>query len=263
MRSGSQRLERRIQPMAIDDKYEAIESQYPNDPSKLPVKIATFIGKLAIPGAAPFIEAFTIMVDRLSPNLRQERVEQYLKALIYDQKLLETNLAELKILLPDLMEAIQISTWRDAESFNDVKRARYLSIIGNAIRSKQEIKDLTTFIQDVERLGEEDIDALKILHKVMTQASWDTGKPIHPNEFIQRTQELMTQATKEQEMSGHKVDREDFYSQCTRLAGFGLAIEIDSPHRPVPTGDFCFRPSRRGYVLLKLLGATDGKNIPF
>jgi hypothetical protein len=46
---------------------------------------------------------------------------------------------------------------------------------------------------------------------------------------------------------------EDFYSVCTALAGFGLAIEVQMPHRMVPTGRFVFRPSSRGLRLLDLL----------
>lgn len=248
--------------MAIDDKYDAITSQFPPEPNALPGKLALMLGKLGIPGSAPFIEVFGLLVDHLTPNLRLERAEQFIGALIEDQKLLETSVQELKVQIPDLLEAIQVAVSRDVEAFNDTKRSRYLSVIGNALRTEQEIRDLTTFIQDVERLGDEDIDALKILHKVMTHAKWDIKKPLHPNEFIQRTQELMTQATHEQEKGGERLDREDFYSHCARLQGFGLAIEIDSPHRQVPTGDFCFRPSRRGYVLLQLLGETGGKEIP-
>jgi hypothetical protein len=36
--------------------------------------------------------------------------------------------------------------------------------------------------------------------------------------------------------------------------GFGLAHEIDVGPCQVPVGEYCFRPSRRGLSLLKLIG---------
>ena len=50
-----------------------------------------------------------------------------------------------------------------------------------------------------------------------------------------------------------KIHRDDFYSYCKRLEGFGLAIEVPrNPSRMAP-GDYCFRPTRRGLKLLSLL----------
>ena len=54
--------------------------------------------------------------------------------------------------------------------------------------------------------------------------------------------------------SRQAFSREDGYEACMRLQGFGLAHEIDVAPRQVPVGDYSFRPSKRGLMLLKLVG---------
>ena len=153
-----------------------------------------------------------------------------------------------------------------------------MRILGNAVRSEEEIRDLASFIRDVEQLGEQDIVVLKVLNVVMNKAGdWHPksdmnalipgyqspiSKPIsiNPSVLIQRSQELSVQTA---QALGIKTDspfpaqafsREEAFSVCARLQGFGLAHEIDAGAREVPHGNFCFRPSKRGLMLLKLLG---------
>jgi hypothetical protein len=53
---------------------------------------------------------------------------------------------------------------------------------------------------------------------------------------------------------GLRLNPEVGYSVCARLQGFGLAHELQLSPREVPIGDYCFRPSHRGLMLLKLMG---------
>jgi hypothetical protein len=159
--------------------------------------------------------------------------------------------------LDAVKEAMQLAIRHDIEEFNDKKRDRYVKIIGNALRSETQIEDLASFIQDVERLGERDFMALKVLNKVINQPRIEgTGRDIHPNEFMQRRQELAVQmaAAFGDSYGGQNFSREQGYDACNRLQGFGLAHEIELSARQVPTGEYCFRPSRRGLMLLKLTG---------
>jgi hypothetical protein len=90
----------------------------------------------------------------------------------------------------------------------------------------------------------------------MNPARVDRTKDIHPNEFIQRRQELSVEMSKAVggAFEGQSVSREEGYDACNRLQGFGLAHEIELSPRQVPAGEYCFRPSRRGLMLQKLLG---------
>ena len=51
-----------------------------------------------------------------------------------------------------------------------------------------------------------------------------------------------------------------FQSVCDRLRGFGLAAEVLRNVSRMAPADYCYRPTRRGLKLLKLLGAFGGWN---
>jgi len=238
--------------MAIDDPYDAIEKAFPEKEAYLPEDLAIFAAKCVLPEFV--MDAFDTVFERLDRNAQLERAKATTKLLMADLKDLKAKTAT-KEELNDLKEAMQLALRHDVEQFNDKKRERYIRIIGNALRDEGKIDDLASYIQDVERLGERDFVALKVLNKIMNQPK-DPQRDIHPNDFIQRRQELVVQMA--QALGGNvekpSFSREEGYDACNRLQGFGLAHEIELSPRQVPVGDYCFRPSRRGLMLLKLIG---------
>ncbi len=263
--------------MAIDNPVDAVESQYRESPD-FPAGLVLAAGEIALPQGSPLFKLLGLLNDHFSDKGKRERAEAFWAALRDQQKLLEADFSKLKVRVEDLAEAVQLAVLRDVESFNDAKRDHYLMILGNAVRSQEQVKDLASFIQDVEQLGEQDIVVLKALNVVMNKAGdWHPksdknvlipgyqspiSKPIsiHPSVLIQRSQELSVQTA---QALGIKTDsgiparpfsREEAFSVCARLQGFGLAHEVDAGAREVPHGNFCFRPSKRGLMLLKLLG---------
>ena len=48
-------------------------------------------------------------------------------------------------------------------------------------------------------------------------------------------------------------DRDEFYSTCGRLIGFGLAVEEQWPMNHTQPLERCIRPTRRGLALLGYL----------
>lgn len=238
--------------MPIDDPFDAIEKAYPEKRSYLPEDLAMYAAKCLLP--AFLTDAFGKVFERLDQNLRAERAKATTRLLMAELKNLKENKAS-RAELDDLKEAVQLAIWHDLEEFNDNKRERYIKIIGNALRDEKQIYDLASFIQDVEQLGERDFVVLKVLNMVMNKRT-DPTRDIHPNEFIQRRQELAVQLAIALggEPQGPSFNREEGYDACNRLQGFGLAHEIDVEPRQVPVGNYCFRPSRRGLMLLKLIG---------
>jgi hypothetical protein len=225
-----------------------------------------------LPHSAPLLEFVKLIRDRFSVKGRRERAQAFLDLLRDQQKILEVlgnKFDNLKVNVEDLAEAVQLAVIRDAEAFNDNKRDRYLKILGNAVRSSDQIDDLASFIRDVEMLGERDIAVLKILNLVMNKdGDWEQqtvkGR-LHPSVFIQRRQELILEIAKTLGMNAKQVpsvyydapapfSHEEGYSICARLQGFGLAHEIELSAREVPLGEYCFRPSKRGLLLLRLIG---------
>jgi len=251
--------------MAIDNPIDAAEP-YLKESSDTRLGLVLLGGAVAFPHAAPLLKFVELVAGHFSAKERRDRAQIFLDLLRDQQKLLEilgNNYDKINVKVEDLAEAVQMAVFRDAEAFNDNKRDRYLKILGNAVRSEHEIQDLASFIRDVEILGERDLAVLKVLNQVMNKPE-DTGiathGKLHPNHFIQRRQELAVQMA---QTLGQRTDspndripfsHEEGYSICARLQGFGLAHEITLSAREVPTGDYCFRPSKRGLMLLKLIG---------
>lgn len=69
-----------------------------------------------------------------------------------------------------------------------------------------------------------------------------------PNPFTEKIQDFKDAIT----ASGLTV--EEFQSVCDRLRGFGLAAEVLRNISRMAPADYCYRPTRRGLKLLRLLG---------
>jgi hypothetical protein len=241
--------------MAIDDPFDAIKKACPEKGPSLPTDLTLLAAKFMLPGIVT--DALGTVFERLDRSVQEERAKATIELIMDELKGLKEKTAS-KEELSDLKEAIHLSIRHDVEEFNNRKRERYVKIIGNALRGEKQIDDLASYIQDVERLGERDFVALKILNKVMNtpRGGSTSTKDIHPNEFIQRRKELAMEMAKALggAFEGPSFSREEGYDACNRLQGFGLAHEIEVSPRQVPVGEYCFRPSIRGLMLLKLVG---------
>ncbi len=264
--------------MAINEPFDAINQQYPEDESStasLVLNVSTtalgFAGAAGIPHLA-FASAVLGAAQRLLPNNRLPRALAFVDELVRRVKQLEQAFerrADEQKATPvqqeDLKAAIQLAMINDANFFDDLKRGRYVSTICNAVVGDTKVTDLVSFIQDIERLNETDILGLKVLNKVMNKSSdWmqvsqspPANQPtLHPNTFIQRAHELAVQMAKSlgKETDGDRFSREEGLGICMRLQGFGLAQIIQTEARQVPITNYSARLTGRGLMLLKLLG---------
>lgn len=246
--------------LAIDNPIDAFKKAHPDENPYLPATLATLAAHLALPSF--IVSVVDSVFDRLGRASQEERARDTFTLLVSELNRLQGTTAT-KVELDDLKESMQLLIRHDAAEFNDKKRDRYIKIIGNAVQSESVIQDLASFIQDVEQLGERDFTALKVLNAVMNKAkdwgSHPTGT-LHPNTFINRRQELAVQMAEAFGIKtslgprGETFSHEEGYEACARLQGFGLAHELELSARQIPGGDYCFRPSKRGLMLLRLVG---------
>jgi hypothetical protein len=252
-------------PMAIDNPKEAFDKQYMQDDERSPLGLTVFAGKLAFPQAGGALEIFRKVAERFTRPSLEERLQGTWNMLVKETDYLDATKASHE----DVAEAIQIVLRRDAEQFNDEKRERYVKVIGNALRSETQIKDIASFIQTVEQLNERDVAVLKVLNKVMNkEGDWNSYpsssqgniKKLHPSTIISRSQELAEKVAMAlgQKTETNNYSREEGYAICNRLQGFGLAHEIDAQQRELPLTNYCFRLSAQAVRLLKLIG----ENVP-
>ncbi len=252
--------------MVIDNPLDAFDQQYMKDKPELPTKIAKVVGsmgaKLAFPGGGLALEILLKVAEALfDKDSTKERVTKMWEMVKSEFEHIETTKAD----HGDVQRAIQLGFAFDVRERNDQKRERYVRLIGNALRSEEQIQDVASFIQTIEQLNERDITVLKVLNTIMNKAGdWEsqmnsaTGNVMknHPNTFIQRAQELTVQIAMAlgQATENNQYTREIGYGVCCRLQGFGLAHEIDVQARELPLTNYSFRLSTEGLMLLKLLG---------
>lgn len=246
--------------MPIDDPKAAFKEQYLKEEQPSPFALAILGGKLAFPKAALPLEIFQKVANRFTRHSIEERLEAMWNLLVMETEHLETTKAS----PDDVEEAIQFAMRRDAEEFNDKKRERYVKLIGNTLRSEEQVQDVVSFVQTVEQLTERDILVLKVLNKVMNKdGDWKAQQhaarsimKVHPNVFIQRAQELTVQIALAlgQKTEATTYNREEGYGICNRLQGFGLAHAVESQTRELPLTNYVFRLSTQGLRLLELLG---------
>jgi hypothetical protein len=258
--------------MAIDNVYDAIDKQNPEEGDGVVSSISrAFDGAkaLGIPIPEP-ITAFFNVLDSMSREAKEQRGIAFIQQLVEDMQKVQNDVAKMRTSIDEIQSAMRLSIQYDVNEFNDAKRTRYISAITVSISSQTKIQDLSTFVQDIEQLGERDIIGLKILNRVMNRESdWkDAPSPaifnpsrLHPNTFIHRAAEFsaaMTEALTGKSASslGQAYSREDGLQICYRLQGFGLAQVIEVSQREVPISDYCARPTSRGLMLLKLIGES-------
>ncbi len=235
----------------------------------LPNKIAKYAAeagfKLAIPdgglAADILLKAMEALFDRPSGI---ERVKAFFELVIGEFRYVERTKASHE----DVQKAIQLAIWYDRHERDDAKRERYVKLIGNAVRSDEQIQDVAAFVQTIEQLNERDVIVLKVLNKIMNQdGDWKHQQDpvsgqiakLHPSTLIGRAQELTAQIAMAlgQATERNTYSREEGYAICNRLQGFGLAHELNQT-RELPLSNYVFRLSIQGVRLLKLLG----ENVP-
>lgn len=208
----------------------------------------------------------------MSPKARPERALAFIRQLVEDIQRVLDWVAVMRTEVKEVQAAIRRSIRYDADEFDDAKKARYISTITSAISSETKVDDLTSFIQDIERLGERDLIGLKVLNKVMNrEGDWkdNPGPPnlnpskLHPQSFVGRAQELSVNMAhaligSPSGTNGNIFSREEGLQICLRLQGFGLAEVIDTAPREVPVSNYSARLTARGLMLLKLIG----ENVP-
>jgi hypothetical protein len=171
------------------------------------------------------------------------------------------HLEKTKANIDDVVRAMQLATWYDNHERDDRKRNRDVKLIGNAVRSDEEVEYITTFIQTLEQLNERDLIVLRILNKVMNKvgdwkpATTSTGMAtVHPNNFIHRSEELVVQVALALEQSVETNQPRRRVQHLQSSTGIRVGAEIEMQQRELPLTNYCFRLSVQGVQLLKLLG---------
>lgn len=110
--------------------------------------------------------------------------------------------------------------------------------------------DAASLIRDVARLSQMDLIVLRHLEEAFASLFPVYPNMQDPNAFTEKFQDFKDAVRR----SG--LHPEEFQSECERLRGFGLAAEVLRNTSRMAPSDYCYRPTRRGLKLLRLLGQS-------
>jgi hypothetical protein len=235
----------------IDRPIDAVLDQYPEAPENS-------LGELSIElagMASPIIKAANIIRQRLfAAPARGERTSALLKAMNEEltrlnERIDQESVSE-RIDSPEFQDALVLAVEEAWRTSNEVRVQRLASVLANGVATELDVpsgEDLSSFVREVAYLDDGDIQMLQVMGEVYRPAIQNRPDLSDPNEFtlliagfLRRTDEL-------------KITRDDVYSRCSRLSGFGLAVELQRVDTRMSISDHCFRPTQRGLRLLKLL----------
>jgi hypothetical protein len=200
-----------------------------------------------------------IIYDHFSKHKRELRIKKTLtdtaKALEKiekDRALDRDTLSEIQAQIegPEFKDAFVTACEESVRAANEKKVDQFISVLAGSLTPSQwssKDEDVATLIRDLAQLGDRDIQVLQVLSfafkGLMSQPS-----SMSDNYLFTNNNECL-----EREIEKQTLIRDDFYSTCCRLIGFGLAIEEPWPMtRSQPHGR-CIRPTRRGLALLEYI----------
>src|SRR5262249_18385711 len=112
-------------------------------------------------------------------------------------------------------------------------------------------QEIGAYIRDLSQLTEADLKILRILYDSQNQLFQVSNFSINPNDFTQKMPEVLEAVDKA------KLSKDDFYARCSRLNGFGLALEVQRNDGRFAPWEHCFRMTGRGYELVKMLALQE------
>jgi hypothetical protein len=149
-------------------------------------------------------------------------------------------------------EAVSVACEEAARATNDKKIEQMAAVLVGYVGPAPSAwappdEDVASMIRDIAQLGDRDIQVLGILATVHAGAVSHMPNLQNPDAFSRETPRLKTAIAE----SG--IHPDDFLSTCERLRGFGLGAEVLRNTSHMGPEDFCYRPTRRGLLLLDYL----------
>ncbi len=251
----------------IDDPVDASFEGWPDEPSDLGQtfgELALSFGALIFPPA----KVLSILKDRFLPSSRVARVIYLLDGLRIKLDHLESSTrdqfrgvasqgTELREALKSVQSKVETPQFEEAvaEACEEATRALNLRkidqlsavLVGTLLPTDWGSHDVAKMIRDLAQLGELDLMCLELLAEVNGQYVNTDPVSNNVNVFIDRMSEQFAA------MLASKINPDDYLGCCARLIGFGLALEESRMKGDLRLAARCFRPTRRGMVLLEAL----------
>jgi hypothetical protein len=240
----------------IDDPWDATRQAWPDD-----TKIEAGETALALAGLLnPAMKLFSILRDRFLSSSRAGRLKYLLDGITLKFKDIESRFAaseaaiseiKEKIASPEFGEAAEIAAEEAVRAVSPAKIDQFSSILVASVDPsiiEDSAASASALIRAVAQLDAMDLQVLRVLRLVYGHLFPPLPAYQDPNAFTELFQDF------KDAIAGSGIIVEEFQSVCERLRGFGLATEVLRNSSRMAPSDYCYRPTRRGLKLLRLLG---------
>lgn len=151
---------------------------------------------------------------------------------------------------PEFLEALVAGVNEAIRTSDEQKIGGFGLILGRSVIGGADLREASAYIRDLAQLTEADVLAMSLLYEAQADVLSAVGKvPTDPNPYTERLVRVL------EAVDAAGMSRDDFYARCSRLNGFGLAIEVQRNNAREAPGDHCFRLTGRGARLMRLLRA--------
>lgn len=236
--------------MAIDNELDAVHSQYDVQQANQVFELLLQAGeKVGFP-----LGILQAIRGHFSGKAATERVEALLRELESAVRRHDKTLSSLasESNSSGFREALLTATAETVRIENYQKIQRFAQVLGHELAAPDlgvpAWDDAGAFIRDLAQLGDPDIEALRLLYRNQSTLTAGFGRvPLDPNAYTRLLRPLLDS------VDSAGIDRDDFYSRCARLTGFGLILEVQRSDTRQSPSDHCFRLTARGRKLIQII----------
>jgi hypothetical protein len=244
----------------IDDPFEASLEGWPEEHDD-----AARAAALSVAGVfSEVIGVFDVVRERFRVNSRLARFNYLFEGARLKFCSLESRVGQMRSEIDEIKRNLASKEFREAAETAAEEAVRAVSaekidqfssiLVGSVDPSivEDSAADASALIRDVAQLSAMDLKILGRLKSVYGDLfpPYPSLSYMDPNPFTEKIQDFKDAIT----ASGLTI--EEFQSVCDRLRGFGLAAEVLRNVSRMAPSDYCYRPTRRGLKLLKLLGSN-------
>jgi hypothetical protein len=193
-------------------------------------------------------------LDAIRGQEKDARIEFLLTAIVERLEIHEGNIDDVlrRLEQHEFTRLLSVTIERIFFGANERKVKRFAAVITNAAlndKTEQEYEDAASFIRALDELSEDDLKVLKLLYNHQSHIVSERHAMGY-NDFFnnQGMQNMLMDAR------NLHIQMDEFFSRCSRLTGYGLALELNN--RSAAMGnpdDFCFRMTLLGKGLIEML----------
>ncbi len=232
---------------SIDDPIEAIKKQYPDTPENKGAEIALDV----VAGFSPLAGIASSLRRHFVRDRMLERLNVLFEALHAEVKLQGKRLEDLetRVQSASFAENVAVAVSYTLQTTNIQKIRGFGQILAADLVDHDPDDNAAALIRDLAELRTADVEALDILFENQHDLIYilRNENRLDPNPFTRRNAQVL------REVDRRGIPQDEYYSRCSRLSGFGLALEVPRVDTQMALGEQCYRLTIRGERLVSIL----------